>query len=65
MSQLIIIDNGAGTIKAGFDGDATPRYLAPNATAKVNKTMQALVGHQIDNFNNNGSMLKFSRPFDR
>lgn len=33
--------------------------------AKVNKTMQSLSAHQLEDFNNNGSMLNICRPFDR
>ena len=61
----MIIDNGAGEVKGGYHTDPQPRYRATNATAKVNKTMQSLVAHQIDEFNNNGSLLKITRPFDR
>ena len=63
--NVLIIDNGAGKIKSGFASNTSPSYTAPNATAKVNKSMQSLVAHQLDNFHNNGSMLKFTRPFDR
>jgi actin-related protein 6 len=61
--DIFILDNGAGYIKAGFLQQGEPIKF-PNATAKVNKSMQYLVGDQIETFNN-GSLLNFTRPFDR
>ncbi len=60
---MFILDNGAGHIKAGFLHQDNPSHI-PNTTAKVNKSMQYLVSDQIDSFNN-GSMLHYTRPFDR
>jgi actin-related protein 6 len=62
-SGVLIIDNGAGSIKAGFVEQDAPLIL-PNATAKVQKSMQYLISDQIEQFNN-GSLLQFIRPFDR
>lgn len=60
----LIFDNGAGKLKFGVAGDASPRGIVTNASAKVNKSMQYLTADQIDAFNN-GSLLQFNRPFDR
>ena len=59
----IVIDNGGGKLKYGIAGESEPKSVT-NSVAKVNKTMQYLVGDQIDDFQN-GSLLNFNRPFDR
>ncbi len=60
----LILDNGGGKLKFGSSEDQQPKVVFTNAAAKINKTMQYLVGDQIDEFSN-GSLLNFSRPFDR
>ena len=59
----IVIDNGGGNIKAGYDSFEQPLSI-PNVTAKVSKSMQYLVSEQIKECRN-GSLLSFNRPFDR
>ena len=59
----LVIDNGGGTIKAGFDTFSKPLVVA-NMTARVSKSMQYLVSEQINDCRN-GSSLNFIRPFDR
>ncbi len=61
--KVFILDNGASSIKAGFSSQEEPTLLY-NATAKVDRSMEYLVGNQIDSYRN-GSLLKFCRPFDR
>lgn len=60
---ILLLDNGAGHIKAAYMTDGNPLYIT-NAAASVQKTMQRLVGDEIDMFRN-GSVLQFSRPFER
>ena len=62
--MVVILDNGAGNIKAGFDRNDKPTIVCSNVAAKINKTMQYLISDQIYDARN-GSMLNFSRPFDR
>jgi actin-related protein 6 len=59
----LIVDNGAGSIKHGYEGDAEPMETA-NLAAKINKSMQFLVGNQVTDFQH-GSVLSFIRPFER
>lgn len=59
----LVVDNGAGRLKYGFDCDEKPRNVF-HGTAKINKTMQVLNGDQVDSCQN-GSMLLFTRPCDR
>lgn len=61
--SYLIVDNGAGTIKYGSETDTCPQEMA-NVTARVNKSMQYLIGNQVVDFQN-GSALQFIRPFDR
>lgn len=60
----LLLDNGAGSIKAGWHSSEAPAHVFPNATAKVQKSMQYMVGDQIHEFLNS-SLLQFTRPFDR
>lgn len=60
----LIIDNGAGSLKAGWAHTDTPSHVFPNATAKVKKSMEYLVGNKIEEYVN-GAQLIFNRPFDR
>lgn len=64
MNRTLILDNGAGTIKVGWSHEDCPTHILPNATAKVKKSMEYLVGKKIEDYLN-GSQLIFSRPFDR
>lgn len=59
----LLLDNGAGTIKAGFLEQEEPK-LYPNVTAKVKKSMQFLVSDQVFQYQNT-AMLEFTRPFER
>jgi len=59
----LILDNGGGTVKAGFDTFSKPLLLS-NMTAKVSKSMQYLVSEQVNDCRN-GSSLNFIRPCDR
>lgn len=65
----LVVDNGAGRIKFGRYSSAISSLDAcmtsiPNCSAKIPKQMQILVGDEIDKVAN-GSVLQFSRPFDR
>jgi actin-related protein 6 len=62
-NNTLVIDNGAGNIKIGFINQNEPSVI-PNATAKVSKSMQYLVGSAINQCQN-GALLQFNRPFER
>ena len=62
--NILVLDNGAGTVKVGWASDGTSPKCIPNVTAKVNKSMEYFVGDKIDQCLN-GSQLIFTRPFDR
>jgi actin-related protein 6 len=61
--QVLVVDNGADTIKFGRASWENPRLLR-NCTARMSKNMQTLVGDDVENITN-GSLLRYTRPFDR
>lgn len=61
--NCLILENGAGLIKAGFSSECDP-HIYTNATAKVNKSMQYLISNQLDDFVNS-SLLQYNRPCTR
>ena len=75
--SIVILDNGAGTVKAGVisskdSGTArcpmNPPVIVPNAIAKPGNSSSSLIGDQISQFcqsSNGGTYLHFTRPFER
>lgn len=61
--RSVVLDNGAGSIKYGIGGEKSPRIMS-NCTARMQNSMNELVGDEVDAFNNH-SLLKYTRPFDR
>lgn len=66
---VCLLDNGAGKVKAGVcrDSFGTGDLLQikhSNCTSRILKQMNVLVGDQVD-CTLNGSLLQYSRPFDR
>jgi actin-related protein 6 len=61
---VLIFDNGAGSIKAGWHHLSSSPQSHPNATAKVSKSMQYLISDQLKDCLNTSS-LQLARPFDR
>lgn len=63
-APVVVLDNGGGTIKAGFAGQPSPVRVFPNATAKAKGERQALVGDMLAD-TKEVSQLTLRRPFDR
>lgn len=63
--RTLVVDNGAGRIKYGWSTDCQPVGSMPNALAKIHKTLESVVGDEIDTVTGATSQLRFSRPFDR
>mmetsp|Transcript_24588 Transcript_24588/g.54639 ORF Transcript_24588/g.54639 Transcript_24588/m.54639 type:complete len:185 (+) Transcript_24588:51-605(+) len=61
--SILVIDNGAGNIKAGLDHFEQPLSIA-NVTGKIPKSMQYLVSDQVYD-SRSDSQLSLSRPYDR
>jgi actin-related protein 6 len=69
--SVVIIDNGAGKIKAGLapskplaHSPATMQVKSSNCIARMNKQMNILVADEVDSCLN-GSLLHYTRPFER
>jgi actin-related protein 6 len=69
--SVVIIDNGAGKIKAGLTSSkplphspATMQVKSSNCIARMNKQMNILVADEVDSCLN-GSLLHYTRPFER
>uniref|UniRef100_A0A383W4Y3 Uncharacterized protein n=1 Tax=Tetradesmus obliquus TaxID=3088 RepID=A0A383W4Y3_TETOB len=62
--QVVVMDNGAGSIKLGFEGEATPRLVFPNCTAKPKGERQLYVGDALLEARELGGMV-LRRPHDR
>ena len=65
--QIVVLDNGAYTIKAGFAGHDDPKSIIPNCIAKSKRSASTFVGEQTETFSMTGDMsqLNFQRPFER
>ena len=65
--QVVVIDNGAYTIKGGFAGHDDPQSVLPNCTAKSRRSARVHVADQCENYSATGdfSQLHYSRPFER
>ena len=68
MSSIVVLDNGAGKLKAGlFGGSQTTMQIKhSNCTARVAKQMNVagLTADEVDSYLN-GSLLQYTRPFER
>jgi len=65
--HIVIIDNGGGSVKLGFESNEIPLINCPNVTAKIGKNASMhpnLIADQVIG-NANGSNLILTRPCDR
>ncbi|GMH39782.1 hypothetical protein BSKO_07680 [Bryopsis sp. KO-2023] len=62
--RVVVLDNGGGTIKAGFAGDPNPVKVFPNCTAKIKGERHNLVGDMLLDTKEILSLV-LRRPFDR
>ena len=65
--QIVVIDNGAYTVKGGFAGHDDPKAVLPNCIAKPKRGVNVFVGEETEKFSMTGDMsqLTFQRPFER
>eukprot|EP00941_MAST-03F_sp_MAST-3F-sp1_P005554 g5554.t1 len=63
--KVIILDHGAGDIKAGFAGENDPRCIVPNCTANLERQYRTLYADETVSLVKNKSQLKYTRPFER
>ena len=62
--STIVMDNGAGTCKVGFGGQAKPLKLVPNCAVRTKKDKNWIVGHLQDAIQDH-SGLYYKRPHER
>eukprot|EP00775_Hariotina_reticulata_P008319 gene8319-8504_t len=62
--RVVVLDNGAGSIKLGFEGEQNPRLVFPNCTAKAKGERQLYVGDGLLEVRELGGLV-VRRPHDR
>ncbi|GAA0166276.1 actin and actin related protein [Lithospermum erythrorhizon] len=65
MSNVVVVDNGAGLIKAGQGGERDPSYILPNCTAKAPSSKKPLLLDQLLHPSSDLTSASIRRPFDR
>lgn len=60
----VVLDNGTYEVRVGYGGDETPRYVAPNCTARPRQQLRVLVGDEIYSIKNL-AQLEVTRPLER
>jgi actin-related protein len=48
MSRVVVFDNGGGTIKAGWGGDAAPSIVVPNVAARIKRQQRLLLADETE-----------------
>lgn len=64
MSKVVVLDNGANEIRAGFAGEANERVKIPNSCGRLKRQHRLLVADGISNVQNTSHLYQF-RPIDR
>jgi actin-related protein 6 len=62
---IVVLDNGAGTLRGGWAGDPAPRRSMPNCIARVRTQNVLLAGDETVDAIRDKSQLTFQRPHDR
>lgn len=62
--RVVVMDNGAATLKIGFAGEAGPRKEMPNCVVRGKGAKRQFIADQVDSCEDIQS-LTFRRPFDR
>lgn len=65
MSNVVVVDNGGGLIKAGIGGERDPTYVVPNCTARPSSSKKWLVADQLLSPSEDLTSATLRRPFDR
>ena len=63
--MIVVLDNGAGTLRGGWAGDETPRSTMPNCTAKVKGQQGTLAGDETIDAVRDKALITYQRPHDR
>ncbi|EPS64546.1 hypothetical protein M569_10234 [Genlisea aurea] len=65
MSEVVVLDNGGGLIKAGLAGDHDPTFTVPNCTARSSSSKKWLLADQLLSPGEDLTSAAIRRPFDR
>ncbi|KAL2479627.1 Actin-related protein 6 [Abeliophyllum distichum] len=65
MSNVVVLDNGAGLIKAGMGGERDPSCVVPNCTARPPSSKKWLVADQLLSPAEDLTSATLRRPLDR
>ncbi|KAH6779270.1 actin-related protein 6 [Perilla frutescens var. hirtella] len=65
MSNVVVVDNGGGLIKAGIGGERDPTCVVPNCTARPSSSKKWLVADQLLSPSEDLTSATLRRPFDR
>ncbi|PIA42406.1 hypothetical protein AQUCO_02000095v1 [Aquilegia coerulea] len=63
-NSVVVLDNGAGYIKAGIGGDRDPKIVVPNCIGKPSSSKKFLLPDQLQSHDDLTS-VSIRRPFDR
>ncbi|KAL0403808.1 UNVERIFIED_CONTAM: Actin-related protein 6 [Sesamum radiatum] len=65
MSNVVVLDNGGGLLKAGFGGERDPTCVVPNCTARPSSSKKWLLADQLLSPTEDLTSATLRRPFDR
>ncbi|XP_027065528.2 actin-related protein 6 [Coffea arabica] len=65
MSNVVVLDNGGGLMKAGIGGERDPTAVVPNCTARPLSSKKWLVADQLLSPTEDLTSATLRRPFDR
>ncbi|XP_051132267.1 actin-related protein 6 [Andrographis paniculata] len=65
MSNVVVVDNGGGLIKAGFGGERDPTCVVPNCTARPLSSKKWLIADQLLSPTEDLTSATLRRPIDR
>ncbi|PIN09989.1 Actin-related protein - Arp6p [Handroanthus impetiginosus] len=65
MSNVVVVDNGGGLIKAGMGGERDPVCVVPNCTARPPSSKKWLLADQLLSPAEDLTSATLRRPFDR
>ncbi|KAK8822855.1 hypothetical protein WA556_001746, partial [Blastocystis sp. ATCC 50177/Nand II] len=63
--QVLVLDNGGSTIKAGLASSADPPCIVPNTTARIRKSLHELIGDDTVSAVTDHSQLMYHRPIEK
>ena len=65
MQRVLVVDNGAYSLKAGWAGEGGPRVVIPNAAGRAKRSANLLIGDEGETMVRDPSQLSWLRPLER